>query len=135
MFELEHVERAMSEFDSKYVRSRLFDYLKGLSDIEYQRKWWVNKQFPHGAYDDFEETIKFFFDGSLLCTKISAYLGNVLQNEEEVEAIQSVCNILDKIYFRKDWETDADVIELPEWQQVINFAKGALVVLNRSEKI
>lgn len=110
------------------MRKELIDYISALSDIEYQQKIWIEKQYPNEKfYDELDYTIHFLYDDTDLATNPYAWIGLVLLNEEEAEGIRKVISVLDEIFLKYGLNlSDKEYIQLKEWDNVIESAKALM---------
>ncbi len=115
------------------VRDELIKHLERLSDLAYQRRAWINKDFPPGIeYDDPDLVIHFLYDETGIADNPESGLNNILWNSNEVIAIKNLIEKLDLVLDNYDvgFISPKEYIQLPvpEWQMVIEAAKEALVI-------
>ncbi len=114
------------------MRAELVSYLEGLADKAYQQSCWVNDKCPVGVVDCFDLPIHFLFDDTDLATNATSCIGYFIRNESEAQAITKLCNILDDIFEKYGTElSDAQYIELPEWDNVISQAQFTLHLVRK----
>lgn len=77
---------------SPYRREELIQHLEALSDIEYQRRSWVENRT-----DAFSFAIHFFLDDTALVDDPKAHIGYFLVDETEARAVQKVALAIDYI--------------------------------------
>ena len=108
-----------------WMREQLIGSIETLSDIDYQRKAWVQHEFPEGVeWDDLDLHFKFLFDGPDIYDYLDESIGDILKNETELKAVKEMLNEMMNIFKEYGTElTDEEYINLPEWQEVIEKAK------------
>jgi len=106
------------------MRNELIDHLGELSNLSYQRACWVNKKCPEDIkHDEFNYVVHFLFDDTTLSSEAEKWIGLCLRNDKEAESIKLICTEIDNIFKKYGHElTDAEYIELPEWQVVVDAA-------------
>src|SRR5918992_3559287 len=110
------------------MRANLLDVLKALADPDYQRRVWVERQYPHpGYYDDLEANINFLYDDSDISEDPHRNIGYALRNEVEARAMENLHKALSPLYDSVPPDPpDAEVIAMPEWQAVVAAARQAI---------
>lgn len=116
-----------------YMRKNLLCYLDSLRDIDYQEQCWVNRNCPGNIeYDDFDAAVHFLFDDTCLSEAPEKALGDILENETEVQCISVLCNEIDNILeVHGPALSDAEYIKLPEWVNVLEAAQEAHNILSK----
>lgn len=109
------------------MRLELIDYLRGLSDPEYQVKCWVNGDFPEGVeHDELDYAVHFFFDDTGLSSDAQGLVGWVLKDQCEAHLISKLCRELEAVFDKYGTELeDSEYISCPEWERVIRAARSA----------
>ncbi|HEU5157695.1 MAG TPA: hypothetical protein VFU43_11935 [Streptosporangiaceae bacterium] len=102
--------------------------LNALADPDYQRRVWVERQYPRpGYYDDLDANISFLYDDSDIAEDPQRNIGYALRNEGEARAIENLHKVLSPLYDAlPPGIDDAEVIALPEWQAVVAAARQAV---------
>ncbi len=123
---MHHKEEDTPTLKYPSMRDELLETLQSLADLDYQRKIWVNKEFPHeNFYDDFDNTFRFIDDMSLMTDPESA-IGIFLKDENEVQMIKAVMVALDRVFEALGMKaTDEEYISCPEWSEVLKTASQA----------
>lgn len=112
------------------MRAELVDYLRGLSDKKYQYASWVIDHRPGGGHDQLDLSIHFLYDDTSLATNPESWIGAILYNKYEAQAVKHVTESIDKIFDKYGLNlTDKEYIEKPEWDEVIENAKKAYLIL------
>jgi hypothetical protein len=128
------VEREMIQHPE--MRANLLDVLRALSDPDYQRRVWVEREYPHpGYYDDLDTNVHLLYDDTDIAEEPHKNIGFALRNEDEARAIEELNRVLGPLYDSLPPDTDdATVIAMPEWQAVIAAARNALRVFSEDRK-
>jgi hypothetical protein len=118
------------------MRDELIETLQDLSDVEYQRRTWVNHEFPEGIqFDCFDNSIHLLLGDMSLITNPERSLGSVVENEVELNAVRKVALAIDHMLKKLGNEaTDAEYINDPEWSEVINTSSEALRIIEGRPK-
>jgi len=113
------------------MRERLLSAARELSDSSYQRRVWVERQLPIGREDaGFDYCVHFIYDDSPLGEDPAKAIGYFVRDEREAHAISRLVQALDALF--DAWGTelsDAQYIEAPEWEGVLQAAKALRQVL------
>jgi hypothetical protein len=110
------------------MREELVGYLRSLSDIEYQKRIWVEGLSEEGVqHDELDYAIHYLYDDTNLAENPESTVGVILRNNLEASRIASLISSIDVI-FEKYGKclADAEYMALPEWQAVIAAAQNAL---------
>ncbi|MGI9282086.1 MAG: SCO4402 family protein [Endozoicomonas sp.] len=111
-------------------RQELIWILEDLSDSDYQKDYWLGNKKNVNRIDDFDSSVHFLFDDTLLAEDVEKEIGNCLRDENEANAVQSVCDTIDLIFDKYGMsETDRHYIECEEWSSVLNAAAHALKLI------
>lgn len=119
------------------MRHELLDVLKDLSDPNYQKRAWVDREFPPGVrYDELDYKVHFLFDDTLLAEDPARTIGWILRNEEEAYAIRRLASAIDRAIdaVGKDG-SDADYICSDQWPEVVDAAKAARQLLQSNDNV
>jgi aminoglycoside phosphotransferase (APT) family kinase protein len=72
-----------------WMREQLFDTLRTLAHVDYQRRAWVKHQYPPGVqFDNFDLAVHFLFDDTALFDAPEKTIGWILEDAYEVRTIQ-----------------------------------------------
>jgi hypothetical protein len=109
-------------------------FLESLSDIEYQRKYWIGPPFEsRETGDTFDMVIHFFLDDAGYLTRSERQIGYSLYNSNEASAVYELCVMLnDLIDTLGPKGPDSDYINSPEWPNIVSQAKLVLTILAQS---
>jgi len=115
-----------------HMREELVDYLVGLSDLDYQRRVWIDAGSQKTVvYDNFDLAVHFLFDDTALASDPYSTIGKILQDASEARAIAVLKSCLDDLFNQYGLTlSDAEYIALPEWRTVIAAAEAALVAMS-----
>ena len=107
---------------------QLLRHITALADPEYQRKVWVDGDYPPGVQlDNFDLVIHFLFDDTLLAEKPESAIGWFLENKQQAAAVKKIIDRIDRILDdHVDIDTDEEYIALDEWIGVVEAARDAL---------
>lgn len=110
------------KIDFPEMREELIEYIKGLSDLEYQKEYWgkVHPTNPN-FYDDFNQTIHFLYDDSNIAQDPDSWIGLVLISQEESSLIKTLNNQIECLF--KSYGTklsDEDYMNKPGWKNIIS---------------
>ncbi|MDM8549432.1 hypothetical protein QUF72_05105 [Desulfobacterales bacterium HSG2] len=113
------------------MREELIGTLKALSDRQYQKKAWIQKQYPEGiVYDCFDYAVHFLFDDTSLAEKPEKLIGVILEDEYEAALVRAVASSIERLLAETgDDLTDEAYIRSPMWENVIRTAKTAYHVV------
>lgn len=126
----------MSELHSSEMREELVDYIKGLSDRQYQEKFWLRRERTVDIqHDELDYAIHFLFDDTDLARDPNSTIGFILKDASEVEVISSLIFRIDDVFNKYGTGlTDEQYMATPEWVDVIFAAKRALDLFVPQEK-
>jgi hypothetical protein len=118
-----------------WMRKQVIETLEGLSDPDYQRRAWVDHQFPPGIqYDSFDLAVNVLFDDTPLFDAPETTIGYILEDEDEMHAVTRVIRAIDDVLNQLGTNlTDEQYITSPEWQPVVAAARAALPILKKPQ--
>lgn len=110
------------KIDFPEMREELIECIKGLSDLEYQKKYWgkIHTTNPN-VYDDFNQTIHFLYDDSNIAEDPDSWIGLILISQEESSLIKTLNTHIECLF--KSYGTklsDEDYMNKPEWKNIIS---------------
>ncbi|MFD0856457.1 hypothetical protein ACFQ07_29735 [Actinomadura adrarensis] len=116
------------------MRAQILETLRALADPEHQRQVWVEHRPPRpGYYDDLDLNISVLFDDTIIAEDPCAHIGKTLHNENEAQAVQALVDVLDPFIESLPRGTDdATAISMPAWRDVVEAARRAVTVLERT---
>jgi len=118
-----------------WMRAELLENLYDLSDRDFQRRIWIEHKYPHeNYYADFDMVIHYLYDDTQVATDPYDWIGAVLRDEREAEAMVPVGRAIDRLLdeLGKD-KTDKEYIESPLWDDVVRAARAAFAIIDRPE--
>jgi hypothetical protein len=110
------------------MRQELLDYLRGLSDFDYQRRVWVDGQREGSIeHDELNYAVHFLYDDTALAKNPRSTIGVFLYDVAEADAVEMLVSVLDGIFQKYGTNlSDSQYIGLPEWTSVIQAAQWVL---------
>ncbi|WBQ04093.1 SCO4402 family protein [Kribbella sp. CA-293567] len=115
------------------MRCDVLDSLAVLSDTEYQRRAWIERQgFKAGGFDNFDYHIDVLYDDTEVLPNPEDSLGTVLLPGDEIERLRAVGAILDQLLDRHGDAGDEVFISDTQWPSVVSAASVALAAMIRA---
>ncbi len=116
-----------------HVREQIIRTIRILSDADYQKRAWVDHDFPEGTvYDCFDYAVNVLFDDTSLADDPDSAVGVALISDEEVKAISAVVQAVDNILNELGTElSDEEYINHPSWKKVVEKATIAMRVIDK----
>lgn len=115
--------------DVKYpeMRTELIQHLQALSDVEYQQRVWVLGESDGATeHDEFDYAVHYIYDDTRLATDPASTIGTILRSDEEAGTVSKLVDAIDMIFQKYGTKlSDAEYIQLPEWDAVLKAAKEA----------
>lgn len=122
------------DFMIKYpkLRAELLGYLQALSDVDYQKNCWIDRQCPSGIkHDELDYAVHFLFDDTPLAKNPESSIGVILVDITEVNLIKDVTKSIENVFnIYGNGLSDEEYINKPEWACVLRSASVALSQLN-----
>lgn len=112
------------DLQNPWVRAQLVEWLVRLSDKSWQAENWTPDR--EGAFD-LDEALDFFDDSGVLAEP-EGRLGFVLVDDVEVEAMQALNYVLDRVLPQLPSD-DTRIIQTQAWSDVVEAAREALAAL------
>lgn len=117
--------------DRKYILNQFLINISGISDVEYQKRVWIQGKGPE--CDDFDETACHFFDDG----------DPIIENYKDYGITDKQYHLLVK--FRNEFDAfcrgpalryylPQKFIETPEWEKIMEMAKEVLEAFNYPSK-
>ena len=132
MVAVANLVRTLSKGESgmvKYpkMREELLETLRSLADREYQRKVWLERDYPPEIkYDCFDEVVHFLYDDTVLAENPDAAIGVIIEDEKS-RLISVVCQAIDLVFEALGTGlSDEEYIKSSEWTSVVEAASRAL---------
>ncbi|WP_131769414.1 SCO4402 family protein [Candidatus Protofrankia californiensis] len=112
------------------MRSNYIECLRHLADTTWQKRMWVELEGKDDGYqEDLDLILTFLYDDSQVLHSPQAALGYVLSSPSEVQTAQSLDTALRRIIDAGTTSSDAEVIAMPIWRDVVEAAKNVLDVM------
>ncbi|WP_240351514.1 SCO4402 family protein [Streptomyces olivoreticuli] len=109
------------------MRAEVITAVRALSDPEYQKRVWVDRQYPSpGYFDDFTLNVNILDDATVLDAPY-ATIGFTLASDEEAGAMAELAGCLGEVLDAVGAESPDDAfLASPLWEKVVAAAKAAL---------
>ncbi|MFH8753746.1 hypothetical protein ACH4GK_41465 [Streptomyces rimosus] len=123
---------SQTEVQFPEMRERVISAVRHLSDTQYQRKVWLNRDYPHaGYYDDFTLTFNSLQDTAVLDDTVAA-IGITLTSAAEAAAMQHLADQLEEILDTVGGQApDSAFLASPLWNRVVDAAQQALKAMSQ----
>jgi hypothetical protein len=132
MEKLDKLEQAMIQLRSPDMRTRLIEYLKDLSDIDYQKNHWGVFDAKSGTYDELDSVVHFLFDETALANNPAELIGWSLYSLDESASIRKLIDALEAVFEANGLNlSDQEYLVTQEWPLVLKAASDALSMLSR----
>lgn len=116
------------------MRANLHAFSQSLSDEAYQKKVWVDCERP-ASRDSFSDVVHFFYDDTTLAEHPDQWIGLILRDAAEVEAVRALTSAIDGIFAKLGTEeTDEVYVHAPDWPQVVQSARELVTQLERPDE-
>ncbi|WP_216916046.1 SCO4402 family protein [Nocardia noduli] len=123
----------MSDIQFPQMRMYVEHALESLADPVYQRRVWIERQFPHeGFYDDLDLSIHILYDDCVVCPDPRSTIGAVLVDGPEVDRLIELDRVLGPMIERLGNVGDSEYLDDPQWPLVIAAARAALAAMRES---
>jgi hypothetical protein len=116
------------------MRHDLLLCLQSLSDAEYQRQCWINRQCPPGMeYDNIHIVLSFLLDDTFFLFKPEDEVGRTVDRIDQAQSVQTVSRLLYVVLNEVGHSArDENYIASARWDEVIASAKDALSKLSET---
>lgn len=109
------------------MRREVIDSMAALSDLEYQKRVWIDHVLPtENYYDDLTLRVHVLYDDTMVLPDPSSAIGDVLVSGDEVDRIAKLGQVLGPIIDELGESGDIRYIGHPEWPKVARYAGLAL---------
>jgi hypothetical protein len=123
----------MTEVRFPAMRREVLRSLASLSDVDYQRRVWIERVYPHGDFfDDFSQCLNTLYDDSLVLPEPGERVGHVLVDGEEISRLRDLGRVLDQLISVHDDESDESYLTDPAWSEVVTLSGLALAAMVRA---
>ena len=108
------------------MRAQVISCLSSLSDIEYQQRVWVRREYPReNFYDDLWVNVGLLFDTSLVLEAPRDRVGDILVDDSEAVAMERLAGHLAPLIAKLGDADESDYLAQPAWQDVLAAARDA----------
>ncbi len=116
------------------MRANLHGFTESLSDEAYQKRVWVEHQ-PSATRDSFTDVVHFFYDDTTLAEDPDQWVGLILRDASEVDAVKALVSAMDLLFAQMGTEEPDDAyIRSADWPQVVMQARKLSVQLSRFDE-
>lgn len=114
------------------MRAEVISAVQALSDPEYQKRVWIDRQYPSPDYfDNFTLNVNILDDAAVLDAPHAA-IGFTLVSDEEARAMSELAASLNRLLSEAGAQSADDVLMAsPAWERVVAAARNALEALTR----
>ncbi|MFD3591462.1 hypothetical protein ACFWU5_01950 [Nocardia sp. NPDC058640] len=120
----------MTDVQYPEMRMSVIDALESFADPDYQRRVWINRQFPHANfYDDLDLNVSILYDDCVVVPDPRSRIGTVLVDGPEVDRLIELDQVLDPMISRLGNASDSTYLGDSEWPLVVTAARAALAAM------
>lgn len=121
---------------SRNIRNTLLSYLRLFSDNEYQRRIWIEENYPpDGQFITLRSAIEYFFNDIEINNVPERGLGFYFKDQAEVNAIRAFSTrlkiMIDLIGLNV---SDVSYVRYPLWNEVLQAAKNAVDLMDQNDR-
>ena len=107
------------------MRAEVIDALRALSDVDYQRRVWIDHERPEvNGYDNLDFQVHILFDDIDVCVDPDRWVGLVL-NTTEVEPLRRLGELFGGLINDLGNVPDEVYLAEPRWATVVELARAA----------
>jgi hypothetical protein len=118
----------MVEFPS--MRRDVMSSLAGLSDVEYQQRVWIRREYPQpGYYDDLRANIALLYDDREVLPSPADSIGSILLPGDEIPRLAALAVVLDDLIDSHESIVDSVFMADPRWNDVLRLSALALAAM------
>jgi hypothetical protein len=122
--DLDELVLAVSDVEFPAMRREVLASLAALSDVEYQERVWVQREYPRlNYYDDLTQNVHVLYDDCQVLPDPSSRLWAVLLPGDELDRLLELDRALGPLIRELGEAADAEYIADPRWSAV-TFAAG-----------
>ncbi|MEV6213972.1 hypothetical protein [Nocardia sp. NPDC051833] len=127
---VEELESTMTDVQYPEMRKSVIDALEALADPDYQRRVWINHEFPQeNFYDDLDVNVSILYDDCVVVPDPRSRIGTVLVDGPEVDRLIELDRVLGPMIGRLGNVPDATYLGDSEWPMVVIAARAALAAM------
>jgi hypothetical protein len=112
------------------MRREVIAAVAALSDVEYQRRVWVDRILPCPDYhDDLTLASHILYDDTMVLTNPAATVGDILIAGDEIDRLTALDRVLGPLIDTLGDVPDLEYLNHPRWPEVVHRASHALSAL------
>lgn len=120
----------MTDVQYPEMRKSVIEALESFADPDYQRRVWINRQFPQeDFYDDLDVNVSILYDDCVVVPDPRSRIGTVLVDGPEVDRLIELDQVLGPMIRRLGNAPDATYLGDSEWPLVVAAARAALAAM------
>ncbi|QIS05968.1 hypothetical protein F5X71_29920 [Nocardia brasiliensis] len=109
------------------ARRAVINAVAALSDLEYQKRVWLERVYPHeNFYDDLDTNVHILYDDYRILPDAESALGDVLVPGDEIERLRTLGRVLDPVIEELGDCPDSRYVAHKQWPVVTRAASAAL---------
>lgn len=127
---MEELGSPMNTVKFPAMRREVIDAVAALSDLEYQRRVWIDRIFPkENFYDDLTLRSHILYDDTMVLPDPGSAIGDILIDGDEVARLAALDQVLGPLIDELGEADDFRYISHPRWPEVVRLAGRALSAL------
>ncbi|MEV0059823.1 hypothetical protein [Nocardia sp. NPDC050718] len=120
----------MTDVQYPEMRKSVIDALEAFADPDYQRRVWIDHEFPQeNFYDDLDVNVSILYDDCVVVPDPRSRIGTVLVDGPEVDRLIELDQVLGPMIGRLGNAPDATYLGDSEWPLVVTAARAALAAM------
>lgn len=120
----------MTDVQYPEMRRSVIEALESFADPNYQKRVWINRQFPRANfYDDLDVNVSILYDDCVVVPDPHSRIGTVLVDGPEVDRLIELDQVLGPMIRRLGNAPDATYLGDSEWPLVVAAARAALAAM------
>ncbi|SUB09252.1 SCO4402 family protein [Nocardia brasiliensis] len=124
---MEELGSPVTEVRYPDARRAVIDAVAALSDLEYQKRVWLDRVYPHANfYDDLDTNVHILYDDYRILPDPESALGDVLLPGDEIERLRTLGRVLDPVIEELGDSPDARYLAHQQWTVVARTAGAVL---------
>lgn len=109
------------------MRREVIDTMAALSDLQYQKRVWIDHVLPtENYYDDLTLRVHILYDDTMVLPDPSSAIGDVLVSGDEADRLATLGQVLGPIIDELGESDDIRYISHPQWPKATRYAGLAL---------
>ncbi|MEU4413946.1 SCO4402 family protein [Nocardia salmonicida] len=120
----------MTDVQYPEMRKSVIEALESFADPDYQRRVWINRQFPQeNFHDDLDVNVSILYDDCVVVPDPRSRIGSILIDGPEVDRLIELDQVLGPMIGRLGNAPDATHLGDSEWPLVVEAARAALAAM------